>query len=301
MKFAATYSQKIHLKTLALAMSSLFLLSLSSTSEAQSNFGSQLFQSAIEAVKKPAPTPPVPIQQNGNVQGSINLPAGMVPQQRSAPEQVAAYPNLSAFLDATRNGEFTAIGKSNLTSDDQDVIARSVISVLRNDYHVSPLPNDSACFAEFKAKVIALMAYINTANIEPLGTQAPDFINTNIHTRSSDLSNELNNLQTAGGWCDTKVMGQYRQHPYKQALPQLLTEYGKATQQWVDAERNRRKAAFQNQQAIAQADADERQHEAQSKNAQRKAEEQKRIDADRARILQEQKQRELKDKSRVSG
>ncbi|MDO8177866.1 MAG: hypothetical protein Q7T62_06440 [Undibacterium sp.] len=300
MKFAATLTYRTHLKTLTLALSSVCALGLSSASFAQSNFGNQLFQSAVDAVKKQTSTQ-APSQQSGNAQNLSNLPLGMVPQQKTAPEQVASYPNLSAFLEATRNGEFTAIGKSNINSDDEDVVAQSVISVLRNDYGVSPLPNDSACFAEFKAKVIALMAYINTANIEPLGTQPPDFINTNINSRSSELSRELNNLQTAGGWCDAKIMGQYRQHSYKRALPQLLTEYGKATQQWVETERNRRKAAYQNQQAIAKSDTEQRQREAQSKVAQRQAEEQKRIDADRARIEQDQKQRELKNKSRIAG
>jgi hypothetical protein len=284
---------QLKLSALTIGITCAIAMSWTSPVHAQSNLGNQIFQGVYDAIKKQAPA--------GLPTGGNGLPDGMVPQpQRPAPEQsAAAYPTLAIFLDATRKGTFASM--ANATSQGQDVLARSMISVLRNDYGVAPLPNDTACFETFKGQAVSLLARVTTANVASLGRQPPNFVNTHADTDPDALASELDNLRHAGGWCDLKVLGQERPHPYKQALPKLLTEYGRATQQWVETERSRRKVAYQAQQEQLQLEADQRQREAHARDTERRADEQKRIDAERARIERDQKLREAKDKSRVGG
>lgn len=258
MKFAATHPNQVQLKIITLALSSIFSLVISSESHAQSNFGSQLFKTAVDAVKKKEPTQATQPPVNNN-QDTGNLTAGAVPQNKAAPDQGATYPNSSAFLDATRNGAFIGAGKKGIPDDQQDGIANSIIHILRNEYGVAPLPNDSACYASFKASVLALLSRVTSANTKTLSQQAPDFVSTDTDNGSGDLSNEITEFQRAGGWCDTKISGAYRAHSYKQAFPKFLNEYQKATQQWVETERNNRKSNYQKQLAAVKFE-DEQRH-----------------------------------------
>lgn len=258
MKFAATHSHQAQLKIITLALSSIFSLVISSESLAQSNFGSQLFKTAVDTVKKKEPTQATQQPVNNN-QDTGNLTAGAMPQNKAIPDPVATYSNSSAFLDAARKGAFISLGESGTNDVLLDDITHSVINILRNEYGVAPLPNDSVCYASFKASVLALMSRVTSANTKTLSQQAPDFVRPDTDDRSSDLSNEIAEFQRAGGWCDTKISGVYRAHSYKQAFPKFLSEYQKATLQWVETERSNRKSNYQKQLAAVKLE-DEQKH-----------------------------------------
>ena len=81
----------------------------------------------------------------------------------------------------------------------------------------------------------------------------------------------------------------------------LSDEFEKATGDWVEAERARRKSTYEEAQSRERAALAGQQADRDRVEAERKAAEQKRIDAERARIEADEKRRREQEKKRTAG
>ncbi len=227
------------------------------------------------------------------------LPAGMVPAVPRGNEGTGDWPSKAALLDAARAGSFNGIPhlRLNLLPGAEKEMAPfflSVKTILHLEYGVPAFPEwPGQCRSEFVNQVTALFQDVVQANLSVLSDRPPEFTNTQASDQSGAIRDRLKNLQRPGSYCDRQVLGQWRAHPYKAAVPQLLTEFGKAQAEWVIAEHRRRKDSYAAEQQRQQTEASERQ------TRQREAE-QKRIETERARIEADQKRRQ-QDKPRISG
>ncbi len=221
----------------------------------------------------------------------------------NSPEQafIAPWPTKEAFLAATARGELFGVVRINNAVDQRfNPALNSVGAVLSNDYRVPPIPvGQQGCELQYRENVLRLMRAVTARFTSTVSDQGPDF------TRPSNpggLTPEIvvPQIQSSVN-CDFEMVGIRQPHPYKQALIQLMGEYGQATQVAVEAERDRRKQAYAQQQAQLQAqqkaaaDADARAQAAE------RAAEQQRIDAERARIEADQQRRQQIQRNRVAG
>lgn len=218
---------------------------------------------------------------------------------RNMPMSVARWPTQAAFLEATRQGEFTGIPnlRLNLGSYDEEMapFTLSVKAILHTEYGVPALPDwQGGCGAEFVQGVTRVFQNIAQLQVATVSDKPPEFSREISERGVEDVRRDLAQLQRPGGWCDGTSMGKPKVHPYKAAAAKLAQAFGDAMAAWADAERKRRQVAYAEEQKQAQAEADAR-------AAKQRAAEQQRIDADRARIEADEKRRQQAKKSKVAG
>lgn len=204
------------------------------------------------------------------------------------------YPTKKRFLKATEAGELA--GFEGASYEDQQRVVESVQHILYREYKVPVFKGECYANGPFVGDVKALLSDFAAFHVTTLSNQAPDFIDTvpkqlvkRIQVRVEDLLKPQNPTH-----CDEKVMGKIAPNPYRQALASLIQDYSTATKNYVENERTRRKTEYQEAQAKQQED--ERQRIAAAK-----AVEQQRIDAEAARIKQQEQKRAKKEKARVGG
>jgi hypothetical protein len=231
-----------------------------------------------------------------------SVPPGMTVDARppSAGTPVA-WPTKEALLAATRKGEFVRVTNITYYGDAQFTpLLRSVSYVLASEYRVPPLPSGAqGCGFQYSDNVLAFMRAINGRHLSTLNNQPPEFYNP---PRDSGPAPEtLVRRVTDSANCDLEIVGMRRVHPYKQALIQFMGEYGQATKDYVDAERQRRQAAYQRQEDQALAEQNRQRDEQARHEATARAAAQKRIDVERARIEADEKRRQDIERSRIGG
>lgn len=207
-----------------------------------------------------------------------------------------AWPTRQAFLAAAEAGQFIALNRAD--SADRKRFVTSVQRIMNAEYKVPAISAECYEIGGFASDVHGLLSDIAEANALTLGTEPPDFTNTQVNRIRllDDIDRRLASLQSPRDrtHCDGESMGRLVPHPYKAALVRLAGDYAKATQAYVDAERLRRQTEYR--EAVAR-----QQNEQQQRQAEARAAEQQRIDAEAARIRAEQERRAKKEKSRVAG
>jgi hypothetical protein len=270
-------------------------LAVASSAPAQAQTPEQLLRGVLDIARQSAQqaSPPAP--------PANTVYPGMVAPVRTAPEPSVAYPTKQDLLAAAARGNLTMLGKA--SGEDRQQLVNSVLRILRLEYGVPPLPEN--CDYWFASDVHNLFALVTAANVETLSDKAPEFYNhaARSQAKAQEINERLNKLQSPRDptACDSRAMGRVMPHPYKTSLPALLSEYAKATQEYVETERAARKQAYQQAVEQQQAQERERQAAAQQRQAEARAVEQTRIDAEAARIRQEQQRRAQQDKARVGG
>lgn len=206
------------------------------------------------------------------------------------------WPTRQALLAATEAGQFIALNRAD--SADRKQFVASVQRILNAEYKVPAISAECYEIGGFPSDVYFLLSDIAEANAITLGTEPPEFTNTqgNRARIVGEIDRRLASLQTPRDrtHCDGENMGRMVPHPYRAALVRLAGDYAKATQAYVEGERTRRQTEYR--EAVAR-----QQQEQQQRQAEARAAEQARIDAEAARIKAEQEKRAKKEKSRVAG
>jgi hypothetical protein len=252
-----------------------------------------------------------PIQAAPQPMANESLPSGLLP---SAAPSRAAEPVLWAtkaeFLAAARNGELIAIDGVVHTHEFDPVVV-SIATILKTDYGVAFPFKDfrensrnsdiQACQRSFEGNVGSALSNVTILHAKTLSDTSPDFYKDPSKDAIRNVDYVVRDLNTSGGYCDLKILGVKKPHPFKAALLKLMDEYGQATKEYVETERGRRKIAYADEQAQKQAQ-QKAIADAQAKRAaDARAVEQQRIDEERARIQNVQKKREKQEQNRVGG
>ena len=219
------------------------------------------------------------------------------PAASQTPERAVRWGTRQSLLAATRAGKLAEFGRGASEADRKMVVA-SVQRILMTEYKVPPISRDCFQIGGFPGDVTSLFGDIAAVNVMTLSDQPPDFTNTNVNRKYyvDSIQSRLEQLQSVRDrtHCDDEVLGRTVPHPYKAALVSLSGDYAKATRAYVEGERNRRKAAYQ--EVVAN-----QQQEQQQRESSARAAEQQRIDADAARIRADEQRRAQKEKARIGG
>lgn len=209
----------------------------------------------------------------------------------------------ASLLAAARAGEFKDLAEVRGNVEERTLpLTNSVFAVLRSEYGVPPIPATRECQRSAASEVYRMMALITQAHGDTLTQQPPTFRREpNLQATLAEANAIQRRIGTGGGFCEQESGGVRKPHPYGAAFMRFLPEFAKASDEWVEAERTRRKAAHNEQMAREQAAADEQRAEKERAEAERRAAEQKRIDAERARIEADEKRRRETDKKRTAG
>ena len=245
---------------------------------------------------------------------ATSLPSGMTPapkppvQKRDTPWRTK-----EELLAAARSGEFKGLPEIRANQEEETApMTDSVIHILRHEYDVPSLSTGQSagsmtCRSAASAEIRRLFTAITALHVDTLSNQPPAFYQNS--AERSDLQNievVARILGNGDGLCSSTVMGTVHPHPYGAALRQLADEFGRATREYVDSERARRKTAYDEEQARL---ADERKAKAEAeakRAAAARAAEQRRIDSERARIQsrqpqQPQQQQQQQQQGRIAG
>lgn len=273
-------------------------------------------------------------QEASQPSASTQLPSGLQPG--AAPTKSAEpvlWASKADFLVATRNGDLIAIDRAAyFGSKELTPIAISIASILHADYGVT-LPfslsdlrkgdlQNSGCIQGFERDIDEMLSPVTKMHAQTLSQEPPDFYKAPSNGSTHGVDTAVMFLRR-GNNCDQRILGASKPHPYKAALLKLMDEYGQATKEYVEAERERRKVAYVEEQAHradvqAKRDAEAKaarqlaqqqqakeqkaRADAQAKQAaDARAAEQQRIEEERTRIQREQKKREEQEKSRIGG
>ncbi len=212
------------------------------------------------------------------------------------PEGAAIWPNRLAFLSAAQGGELIAFRKA--AGAERNRVVVSIQYLLMKEYKVPPISQECFQSGGFLGDITGLLEDIADVNAMTLSDEPPSFTNTKAYRDNyvNSINTRLTRMQNSKDrtYCDSEVMGQVVLHPYKAAWVNLAGDYSKATQAFVEGERNRRKAAYQ--EAAAR-----QQQEAQQRQTAQRAEDQQRLEAEAARIKADEQRRAQKEKSRIGG
>jgi hypothetical protein len=213
------------------------------------------------------------------------------------------WPTKASLLAAARAGEFRDLAEIRGNVEERTLpLTNSVFAILRSEYGVPPLPATRECQRSAASEVYRLMALIAQAHGDTLTQQPPTFRREpNLQGTLAEANAIQKRIGSGGGFCEQESGGMRKPHPYGAAFMQFLPEFAKASDEWAEAERTRRKAAYDEQMGREQAAADKQRGEKERAEAERRAAEQKRIDAERARIEADEKRRRETDKKRTAG
>jgi hypothetical protein len=271
---------------------------------AQANLGEQLLNGAISAASRRLHQA-IPEAGPASSQPPGIAPAATAPQ---ANQPLPPWPTKAALLEATRRGEFKGLPEIRVNPDQETApLTNSVIRILRIEYKVPPLTgNDTmgslTCRSSASMEIRRLLTAITDGQIQSLSDKPPTFYReTNTAARQQNLVEAIKQLGKGSGLCTTKELGVEKPHPYGLALAKLADEFSAATKDYVEAERERRKAAYEQAQARVQADQQASADAKAQRDSDARAAEQKRIATERARIEADQQRRRQIEKSRVAG
>jgi hypothetical protein len=217
-------------------------------------------------------------------------PTGMVastPTAQIAQDSIL-WPTKEEFLEAARAGKLASVSRA--TEGQKAKLTATIANILYNEYQVPPIARDCHRFA---TDVFDLISNITEGKMSTLSDKGPDFVaRTGSNARYGEFVDMRVKELTSGrgDFCDQRVMGRNVPHPYKAALVNLMGEYSQVIREFVNTERDRRKVTY----AQAQQAEVDRQQAA-------RAEEQKRIDVDAARIRADEQRRAQKERARVGG
>jgi hypothetical protein len=191
--------------------------------------------------------------------------------------------------------------------DWQRVPGHGKIKIPGNRYRITvkadSMMSDTKAYYLADIQAIKLM---NEASLDVLSDRAPDFTNLEPGSSRRDLQFYLGRLKGDNRFCPVgaPVPGQ-RVPSYMEALFAFLPDFTQATSEWISSEQKRRQSEYLAQQADdkARKDAESQaiRDEQSRKDAAAKADQQRDIDATRARIEADQKRRQQIEKSRVGG
>lgn len=215
----------------------------------------------------------------------------------------APWPTKAALLAAARGGEFKDLADIRGNVEEQSLpLTNSVFAMLRSEYSVPPVPSTRECQRSAHSEVFRMLALVARAHGDTLTQQPPTFRReVNVQGLNAEYAAIQKRIGTGGGFCEQESGGVRKPHPYGAAFLQFLPEFIKASEQWTEAERSRRKAAYDEQMAREQAAADKQRAEKERAEAERRAAEQRRIEVERARIEADERRRREADKKRTAG
>lgn len=213
------------------------------------------------------------------------------------------WPTKAALLGAARAGEFSGLPEIRFDVERAvEPLTDSVLQILQKEYGTPPLPNDRQCRRSAASEVHRLLNAVTGVAIATLSTKPPSFVQeANLQPVLQEIRSLRARAGTGGGFCEIERMGSRQPHPYGAALLKLSDEFEKATGDWVEAERARRKSTYEEAQSRERAALAGQQADRDRVEAERKAAEQKRIDAERARIEADEKRRREQEKKRTAG
>jgi hypothetical protein len=258
----------------------------------------QLLRGVLDTAKQARQRDQAPQQAMQPARQGVTAADMLGPQAAAAgalPQDVL-YPNRKLFLEAARTGKLQGFNRA--TAEESKKVVLSVQRILMTKYKVPPISQNCYDNGFFASNVSGLLGDLTAVQVLTLSDQPPEFTNNSFNRDS--LTNSINarlaNLQTPRDrtQCDEEVMGKVVHHPYKLALVSLAGDYAKATAVYVEQERSRRKTEYQ--EATAQKQDQERQRKAAASAA-----EQQRIDAEAARVRQDEQKRAQKEKARIGG
>ncbi len=215
----------------------------------------------------------------------------------------APWPTKAALLTAARAGEFKDLADIRGNVEEQSLpLTNSVFAMLRSEYGVPPLPSTRECQRSAHSEVFRMLTLVARAHGDTLTQQPPTFRReVNVQGLNAEYAAIQKRMGSGGGFCEQESGGVRKPHPYGAAFLQFLPEFIKASEQWTESERARRRTAYDEQMAREQATADKQRAEKDRAEAERRAAEQRRIEAERARIEADEKRRREADKKRTAG
>ena len=281
-----------------------------------SNFASaQVPQSIFNAVRNKAAA----IQnqpgdkQNPNPATAI-LGAATAPSTEFVPATGlgAKYGTKQAFLDGARNGELAGFAKlPGDGTDDSKSLVYAIGLIIAKEYG-TPIPNwdernrfaggnhrNGDCNVPFvKADIHLLLQAVTRDKLSTLSDRPPNFTIPPAGN-SHQIVNEI--FQRLNSHCYTESLGAKQSYPFAQSLGQLLTDYAKASEDFVAARRAQYVEHYQQALAQKQADEQKRAEVIQRLDAERRELEQKEIDAQRRRVQEEELKAKERERNRVAG
>ena len=273
---------------------------------AQGSLGEQMLNGAIGAATKR-------LQEAAPGIGIGSTPSQSSPTPQSGPQAQANQPpppwlTKAALLEATRRGEFKGLTEIRVDAEKETApLTNSVIRILRFEYMVPPLTGNGTmgslnCRSAAQNEIRRLFTAITDLQMQGLSEKPPTFYREiNTSASQQNIAVEMRQLGKGSGLCTTKVLGDEKPHPYGAALSKLADEFSAATKTYVDEERGRRVAAYDQEQARVQADRQGKANAQAQRETDIRAAEQKRISSERARIEAEQIKRQQQEKNRVAG
>lgn len=273
---------------------------------AQGKLGDEILNGVISAATKRLQEAAPGIAIGSKVAQPPVAPPGSA--QPSSNQPPPPWPTKAVLLEAARKGEFKGLPEIRVDAEKETApLTNSVIRILRFEYMVPPLTGNGTmgsltCRSAAQNEIRRLFTAITDLQIQGLSDKAPTFFReTNTASSQQNVAIEMRQLGKGSGLCTTKAMGEEKPHPYGAALAKLAEEFNAATKAYVDAERGRRVAAFEQEQAQLQAERQGRANAQAQRDADVRAAEQKRISSERARIEAEQIKRQQQEKNRVAG
>jgi hypothetical protein len=282
----------------------LLLLAQCFSQTAQAQTPEQLLRGILDTVTQ-SRNRDKPPQQFGQPSSQGVTAADMLGSAAAAPaaRQPVLYPTRELLLNAARSGELAGFNRA--TAEDTKKVVASVRRILRVEYQVPPISQNCYENGPFVSDVTVLLGDLTAVQVISLSEQPPEFINTNTNQANytESINRHLAKLQKPRDrtHCDEEVMGNIVPHPYKAALVSLAGDYAKATRAYVEGERARRKADYQEKVAQQQEQGRQQQEIGRQRQATAAAAEQQRIDAEAARVRQQEELRAKKEKARVGG
>ena len=273
---------------------------------AQGSLGEQMLNNAISAATKR-------LQEAAPGMGIGSTSSQSPPMPQSTPQAQANQPpppwlTKAALLEATRRGEFKGLTEIRVDVEKETAqLTNSVIRILRFEYMVPPLTGNGTmgslnCRSAAQNEIRRLFTAITDLQMQGLSEKPPTFYReTNTSSTQQNIAIEMRQLGQGSGLCTSKALGVEKPHPYGEALSKLAHEFNTATKAYVDDERSRRVAAYDQEQARVQADRQGKANAQAQRETDIRAAEQKRISSERARIEAEQIKRQQQEKNRVAG
>ena len=232
------------------------------------------------------------------------------------PSQATAQPNASGqhyfskqqFLEDARNGQLADYWKiPNYGPYPSRELVDAIGLILDKEYG-TPIPNwdgknryaggNSQATCEntmVKQDIHTLLQTITKNRMSLLTKRPPEFIGT-ANPEDAQFINDM--FRRISSECRT---ASNQNAPFIKSLGQLMTEYAKATDEYVTQQRTQNIQQYQQAAAQRKIEEQQRVESVQQKEAARKAAEQSQIDADRRRIEEKENKAKEQDKNRVAG
>lgn len=203
------------------------------------------------------------------------ISTGLIPSEISTQStDTNLWPTQADFLTATRNGDLVGVpniaGSGDYTTGgayydtEFEKVLHSVTQILQNEYGVPPIYSyvdrqikqefRKECKSRYGRNVAAFMREVTMMHTSTLSDQPPSFYKDANAWRVDMVRQYVDLMGRPDGPCYLEVIGQRKPLPYESALIKFMSEYGQATKEYVETERNRKKIAYVHEQARIEAD-----------------------------------------------